>query len=143
MTLEQERRELDRQWRKLEREKREFAKRIEIEDQRLEREQQLFYMKVKILEEELLKLASDKKEVEMKKAFYDRLDMNEERNCYQSEDSCAIQGEMFFRGVGSKKALKKRYKDLIKIYHPDNVDGDSSMVLAITEEYESLSQRFG
>ena len=54
-----------------------------------------------------------------------------------------IRGELFFRGVGNKKSLKKRYKDLIKIYHPDNVDGDNSTVLAITQEYENLSQMYG
>ena len=32
----------------------------------------------------------------------------------------------------------KRYKDLLKIYHPDNTHGDNNIVLAINEEYERL-----
>jgi len=143
MTIEQERRELDRQWQKLEREKKDFSMMIDFETRRMEREQELFDMKVKILEEELMKLAAEKKEVELKKSFYEQLAMREEESRRRLEESVVIRGEMFFRGVGNKKSLKKRYKDLIKIYHPDNVDGDNSTVLAITEEYETLSQMFG
>ena len=142
MTLEQERRELDRQWRDLERERKEFTRHIEIEDRRLEREQNLFNMKVKILEEELQKLATEKKEIEMKKAFYDRVAQFESRSYNQVEECKIVSGEMFFRGVGTKQSLKKRYKDLIKIYHPDNVDGDNTTVLEINKEYDYLSKKF-
>ena len=142
MTLEQERRELDKQWRDLERERNAFTKHIEIEDRRLEQEKNLFNMKMRILEEELQKLASEKKEVEMKKAFYDRVAQFEETSYRQVEESKVVRGEMFFRGVGTKQSLKKRYKDLIKIYHPDNVDGDNNTVLEINKEYDYLSQRF-
>lgn len=142
MTLEQERRELDRQWRDLERERREFTKYIEIEDRRIKQEENLFSMKMKILEEELKKLAAEKKEVEMKKAFYDRVTQFESYAFNQPEESKVVRGELFFRGVGTKQSLKKRYKDLIKIYHPDNVDGDNKTVLEINKEYDYLSQRF-
>lgn len=36
--------------------------------------------------------------------------------------------------------LKKRYKDLIKIYHPDNVAGDTRTVQEINKEYEKMKQ---
>ena len=142
MTLAEERRELDRQRRDFEREKKEFVRRIEIEDRRLEREKSLFEMKVRILEEELQKLASEKKEVEMKKAFYERVAQFESDVHQPIEDTQVVRGELFFRGVGTKQSLKKRYKDLIKIYHPDNVDGYNNTVLEINKEYDYLSQMF-
>lgn len=47
-----------------------------------------------------------------------------------------------FRGVKNPLALKKRYKDLIKIFHPDNVAGDKEMIQKINREYESLKQEY-
>ncbi len=47
--------------------------------------------------------------------------------------------DVLFAGVNSPMALKKRYRDLLKIYHPDNVAGDSRVVLVINQEYERLS----
>ena len=52
--------------------------------------------------------------------------------------SNVVKGEMFFSGVGSKQSLKKRYKDLIKIYHPDNLDGDKDTIQEINSEYNKL-----
>ena len=76
MTLVEERRELEEERRNLDLEKKEFFRKVEIEDRRLEQQ----------------------------------------------------------------KSLKKRYKDLIKIYHPDNVDGDNSLVVEINKEYDHLCQ---
>ena len=141
MTLEEERRALDEQRRSLERERREFTRRVEIEDRRLEQQQQLFEMKFKILEEELQKLATEKAHVEKQKAFYSRV-TDYETNSRASERavkaSNIVKGELFFSGVGSKQSLKKRYKDLIKIYHPDNLDGDTDTIQEINSEYNKL-----
>ena len=49
-----------------------------------------------------------------------------------------VKGDMFFSGVGSKQSIKKRYKDLIKIYHPDNLDGDKDTIHEINSEYNKL-----
>ncbi|MBR5359817.1 MAG: J domain-containing protein, partial [Lachnospiraceae bacterium] len=48
----------------------------------------------------------------------------------------------FFIGVNSSLAVRKRYKDLLKIFHPDNLCGDESIVKAINEEYEKLRIEF-
>ena len=53
-----------------------------------------------------------------------------------------IRGDKFFAGVTSELALKKRYKDLIKIYHPDNVSGDTDTVQEINREYDALKTRW-
>ena len=47
---------------------------------------------------------------------------------------------VFFRGVDDMASLKKRYKSLQKIYHPDNMHGDSTVILAINAEYDKLSR---
>jgi Ca2+/Na+ antiporter len=43
-----------------------------------------------------------------------------------------------FAGVASESELHKRYKDLLKIYHPDNQTGDTAMSQKIQEVYEKL-----
>ncbi len=138
MTLVEERRELEEQRRNLDLEKKEFFRKVEIEDRRLEQQKSLFEMKFQILEAELVKLAAEKEEIEKKKAFYDRVEEFQTRSYARLPDNQV--GELFFRGVASQQSLKKRYKDLIKIYHPDNVDGDNSLVIEINKEYDHLSQ---
>lgn len=133
MTLEEERRDLDEQRRTLERERKEFTRWVEIEDRRLEQQQKLFDMKFKILEEELLKLATEKERVQKQKAFYQRVN-----DFTEISSGRVVKGEMFFSGVENKQSLRKRYKDLIKIYHPDNLDGDKNTVQEINSEYHKL-----
>lgn len=139
MTLEEERRALDEQRRILEREREAFSRKVEIEDRRLEQQQKLFDMKFKILEEELVKLATEKQHVERQKEFYNRVkDFEYQNSAPRHTDSMVVKGELFFTGVGSKQSLRKRYKDLIKIYHPDNLDGDNRTVQEINREYDQL-----
>ena len=140
MTLENERRALEEQRRTLERERQEFTRRVEIEDRRLEQQQKLFEMKFKILEEELVKLASEKEYVQRQRDFYQKVNEYEARHAHRQKASTnnVVKGEMFFSGVGSKQSLKKRYKDLIKIYHPDNLDGDKETIQEINSEYNKL-----
>ena len=138
MTLVEERRELEEQRRNLDLEKKEFFRKVEIEDRRIEQQKSLFEMKFQILEAELVKLAAEKEEIEKKKAFYDRVEEFQARSYPRLADQQV--GELFFRGVASQQSLRKRYKDLIKIYHPDNVDGDNSLVIEINREYDHLSQ---
>lgn len=53
-----------------------------------------------------------------------------------------INGISYFAGVNDMKSLKKRYRDLLKIYHPDNQNGDSSVSKQIQEEYDVLSRKY-
>lgn len=140
MTLEEERRALDEQRRILERDQEAFYRRVEIEDRRLEQQRKLFDMKFKILEEELVKLATEKQHVERQREFYSRVNDFESQNSAPQQEAKVVKGELFFTGVGNKQSLKKRYKDLIKIYHPDNLDGDNSTVQEINREYDQLSK---
>ena len=140
MALESERRALEEERRMLEQERRDFNRRVEIEDRRLEQQQKLFDMKFKILEEELLKLATEKEQVKKQKAFYQKVSEYNFKEEARQNESCSnvVKGDMFFSGVASKQSIKKRYKDLIKIYHPDNLDGDKDTVQEINSEYNKL-----
>lgn len=53
-----------------------------------------------------------------------------------------LSGNSYFAGVNDRKSLKKRYHDLLKIYHPDNLNGDPTVSRQIQEEYKSLLNKF-
>lgn len=138
--LKEEKQKLAEEKRKLEQEKRDFRWQKQIEERRLLQEKKLFEMKWKILEDELKKLAKDRQDMELEKEQYFS---NTTRNSYVEEKGQRIiKGELFFSGVGNERALKKRYKELIKIFHPDNIDGDNDTLLEINREYDNLKKAF-
>ena len=105
------------------------------------REKDLFEMKWKVLESETQKLADDRKKFEREKAFYSKvLKFNEENPGHEDAEQIA-NAQIFFIGVGSEKSLKKRYKDLLKIYHPDNLGGDTGTIQEINREYDELCKK--
>lgn len=141
-TLDAEIREFNKDKRQLEREKKELKRRTETERARLAQEKQLFTMKWKLLEEEVRKLAYERQRVEKQKIFYERMSEFERKSNENTDISVkVVRGDLFFAGVTSELALKKRYKDLIKIYHPDNVSGDTNTVQEINREYDKLKNR--
>lgn len=140
MTLVDERKELEEQRRELERERKAFLRHVENQNRHFEQQKNLFETKFHILEEEMMKLAEERAEIEKKKAFYDMVDEFHAKAQRQLPDYQL--GEVLFRGVESQQSLKKRYKALVKIYHPDNIGGDDSLVTEINKEYDHLSQMF-
>ena len=47
---------------------------------------------------------------------------------------------VLFKGADTPLSLKKRYKALMKIFHPDNVKGDDELVQWLNIEYSKLKQ---
>ncbi len=137
--MEAERKELEELRRQLAKEQEEFRRKVEWEEQRLEREKALFDMKFKMLQMELAQLADDRKHFEQQKAFFERVRDYEDRSQYRPQVDNIVRGDLFFAGVKNRTSLKKRYKDLLKIYHPDNAAGDTSTIQEITNEYRKLS----
>lgn len=139
--LEERQRDFEEEQRSFERQKREFRFKQEMEDKRLEQKERLLEMKRRILEEELRRLAGEKEQLEQERRFYARQKQEKANSCgEQRELMRAASEDLFFKGVGNELALKKRYKDLLKIYHPDNLDGDTFTLQEINREYEKLKK---
>ncbi|MCR5580471.1 MAG: hypothetical protein K6F66_02685 [Pseudobutyrivibrio sp.] len=130
--LEDRHNELEKAWNDLLKEKREFEARIHT----LEQQEKQFELKWELLIQETQRLADDKKQFERKKRFFDQVQASYVEPYYEEDN--IVHGEMFFSGVSNQKALKKRYKDLIKIYHPDGESGDTATVAEINREYDNL-----
>lgn len=108
--------------------------------------------KQKIIEDAYRQLALDRKALECErlnfeheKSKYRRQKMSggPRTNMYQHGGTAdAYEGTSFFRGVDSELALRKRYKELLKIFHPDNKCGDTKTLIKIQTEYDSLRSQY-
>lgn len=45
---------------------------------------------------------------------------------------------LYFKNISSLEELRKQYKDLLKVFHPDNSGGSEEACKTINQEYESL-----
>jgi chromosome segregation ATPase len=68
---------------------------------------------------------------------------NYQQNNYRSNgNATSYDSSQFFRGVDNEIELRKRYKELLKIFHPDNKCGDTKTLILIQTEYEKLKSRY-
>ncbi len=114
--------------------------RLMMECERLKQEESFFDQKMEILKGGFAQLEAERKAVEKS-----RLMLEAEKKVYQASVYQNRNGglaEVLFKGVKSPLALKKRYRDLIKMFHPDNIAGDHEMVVDITKAYEELKRDY-
>lgn len=112
----------------------ELNRRTLNERRKLKEENLFFEKKMAILTEGFRSLEEDRKKFEAEKnAFIQKQIGHNEMN---PSDYSKI-AEYLFRNVGNNAlGLRKRYKDLLKIYHPDNVFGDQQLAQALNKEYQ-------
>lgn len=104
----------------------------------LENQKALFEKQWAIMENELRRMTIEKEQFEHKKAVYKDEMYREARKGLLMEEN----GRVFFKGITDGASLRKRYKELMKIFHPDNANGDSDTLLSITKEYERLKSYY-
>ena len=109
-------------------------KRTVMERKRLKDESLFFEKKMDILKDGFRQLDEDRKKLEQeKKRFYaERAADVEERSVKFVGGNVA---EVLFRNANNPLALKKRYRDLVKIFHPDNLFGDEELAQQINKEF--------
>ncbi len=136
---------------KFEAEREEFRKemrswrgQIDLSQKKLNEDRRLFDQKYKVLEMGFARLAEDKKEFEaQKRAFeYRKKFYKEAESSFNPQVEAGAGEYLFFKGVHHPLAMKKRYKELIKIYHPDNTDGDKYILQRINQEYDRIRKAF-
>lgn len=144
--LAHERQEIEAEREKLEKDKKEFerlkrAKETELltKEKRLNRQKDLFDKQWGVVEKELKRIASDKDRISREKAYIER-----EKAALRIEQNKkpVIKNGAFFVGVNSEESLKRRYRELMKIYHPDSGNGDEATLQFINKEYENVKRNF-
>lgn len=148
--LEQLRHELQRERTALEIERNALDKKIEAEKKRFQDNEIFMKKKLKIIEDGYQQLSVDKKMLEC-----ERLNFEYEKTRYRKQKAStpppppkvypvdASGADIgFFKGVDNQLALRKRYKELLKIYHPDNRCGDAKTLMRIQAEYDALKRQY-
>ena len=76
---------------------------------------------------------------------YDDENFCEDDESYEDENFCRGQKSTFnfFAGCSSRESVDKKYRSLVKLYHPDNMDGDTKALQEINVQYSEAKKRFG
>lgn len=110
-------------------------RRMVMEQKRLREENLFFDKKLAILQDGFRKLEEDRQRLAQEKR---RLEQNGRSQRERTELSG--QGEtvanVLFRSTANPLALRKRYRDLLKIFHPDNNGGDAELMQYINREFQ-------
>ena len=145
--LEMERNELKRMEEKFLKEKQQFQsemtevnRKLVVERKRLKQDEMFFDKKMDILKNGFVQLDAERRKFESEKVAFEATKNAHES--YHRQEKNYDMAEMLFQGVKSQLALKKRYKDLIKLFHPDNIAGDHEMVLIINSVYEEFKRDY-
>ncbi len=102
----------------------------------LEIQKNLFDQKWQLLESETKRLALERERFNRERDVYkDKVRREANVGTY-----AGMSVKIFFKGVCDTASLKRRYKELLKIFHPDNANGDNDIVQAINIEYENLKR---
>lgn len=138
--------ELEEQREKFEQEKEQFNeemkalnRRMAAEQTQIRKENKLVGEKLEIIKDGFHKLDMDRRKLDKEWArLAAEKELLEERGYYESYPETSV----FFSGVKNLLTLKKRYKDLTKIFHPDNLAGDTEIIQKINREYDRLRREY-
>ncbi len=119
---------------KLRQELDELNRKTLMERKRLKEETLFFEKKMAILQDGFKHLDEDRQSLERQKQEFAAEKLSVARQAGRgpvSEEAVRL----LFRGANNSLALRKRYRDLVKIFHPDNMFGDEELVQMINREY--------
>lgn len=134
--MAEERLKLDTDKENFEKEQKSYKSALDIQEKKLLKQKELFEKQWQLMENELRRLARDKATLERERETLKRL-QNQARTVTYSGES------RFFAGVNTQSGLKKRYRELLKIFHPDNECGDETTVHEINQQYKNLKRKYG
>ena len=112
----------------------ELNRRTVQERRRLKEENLFFEKKMAILQDGFRQLDLDRQALERQKTAL----MEEKKKGLTGSGAGSVSEETvkrLFAGINNSLALRKRYRDLVKIFHPDNLFGDEELVQMINKEY--------
>ena len=118
--------------------------RMVMEQKRLREEHMFFEKKLSILQQGFKELEEDRRKLEQERKNL-KYAQNAQRYGGNSTDSAEISDAeefvaLLFRNTNSMLTLQKRYRDLVKIYHPDNQCGDEQLVQLINKEFKKRKE---
>lgn len=129
---------------KIEKEEKEMKSEIAKERKKLETDIIFFNKKQIVLDRAFKQLDADRIKLDKEKQeFFKIREAIEKASESRPRRQLMYRQGLFFKGITTEEGLKKRYKDLVKVFHPDNVGGDKDTLQQITHEYETLKHDMG
>lgn len=119
--------------------------RMVVEQKRLREENLFFEKKMAILQNGFQELERDRQQLEMEKKRM-KYEQQSTGSSYSQFSSFSYDGDdlgsVLFRGVSNPMALRKRYRELVKIFHPDNFSGDEQIMELINREFARRKEEY-
>lgn len=143
--LDERERDLQKREKAFEKERNAFRQHVEAQTKRFQDKDLLVAKQLKILQDAYGQLEIDKKSLECEKLNFEyekgnyRKKRRAEKVVYNTPPA---DNTSFFNGVDNQLALRKRYRDLMKIFHPDNRCGDTETLQRIQEEYNEMKRMY-
>lgn len=106
---------------------------MSIERKRLKDDTIFFDKKMQILQDGFRQLDIDRRRFDKDRA---RFELEKEWFLESEQEETTDIAKVLFKGTTNLLTIRKRYKDLMKIFHPDNLCGDSEIVQLINNEYD-------
>ncbi len=144
LELQELRRELEEERSTQEADQRIYLNHIAQERKQIHKDEAMVADKLEIIKRGFAELDADRRELrerEQRLAAKEALIETKLKYSYTAENPEV--SDALFLGVNSYLMLKKRYKDLMKMYHPDSMGGSKDMVYAINRSYEKLLKQYG
>lgn len=112
---------------------------LSLEREQIRREEKLVAEKLEIIRRGFEELDADRRQLKARESQLNAREIAIDTKLKYSYTAESPEvADVLFKGVTNYMELKKRYKDLMKMYHPDALSGDTEMVLAINRVYEKL-----
>ena len=141
--LEMQRAQLERERRDQQDEQRMYLNHLAQQRQQIRHDEELVEEKLAVIQRGFAELDQDRKALNRRETELNRREIELDiriRNNRNIQPVDAV--DLMFSGVDSYLTLKKRYRDLMKMFHPDSGTGDAEMVLAINRAYDRLKSTY-
>jgi len=120
-------------------ENRRYEEHLEVRQTQIRREEELIDQKHEVIKRGFAELDRDRQALNAREAsIKERESRLEAREASGYTPDSAEVNDVLFRGADNILLLKKRYKDLMKMFHPDCLGGDTEMVKSLNRTYDKL-----
>ena len=117
-------------------ENRKYEEHLAARNRQIRAEEDLIEQKHEVIKRGFAELDRDRQALNAREKSIRAEEMRLREKTAGSAESEA--GDVLFAGADNILLLKKRYKDLMKMFHPDCLGGDTEMVKSVNRAYDRL-----
>ena len=118
-------------------ENRRYEEHLATRTRQLSRQEDLIAQKHEVIKRGFEELDRDRQALNAREVSLRAREAQLEERIAYTPDSSEV-NDVLFRGADNILLIKKRYKDLMKMFHPDCLGGDTEMVKSLNKTYDRL-----